>query len=81
MVAGRVGLAGSIEIGFGAGNYDQKKEWALIVASELDVTGLGESLTRLDFVEGCGRTEWMEKLVLVQKQPVGDTSFYLCFNI
>lgn len=52
-----------------------------VVASELVVTGLGESLTRLNFVEGCGRTEWMEKLVLVQKQTVGDTLLYLCFNI
>lgn len=26
VVAGRVGLAGSIEIGFGAGNYDQRKD-------------------------------------------------------
>lgn len=51
------------------------------MASELDVTGLGESPIRLDFVEGCGRTEWMEKFVVVQKQPVGDTLFYLCFNI
>lgn len=51
------------------------------MASELDLTGLEESLIRLDFVEGCGRTEWMEKLVVVQKQPVGDALFYLCFNI